>query len=173
MKKTRVYFLCRLALLCALAIALSALEGVFTPLLPPFTKAGFSNVAVMLAAAFLGLPSALTVVLFKAAFALLTRGAVAAFLSLAGGASSALLLWLLFRYVRPLGVFGISILGAITHSAVQLLASTLLYGRAVLAYAPVMLLLSLPSGVITAALLSAGEHLFLHYLPQKRKDQDL
>ena len=54
MKKTRVTRLCRLALLCALAIALSALEGIFTPLLPPFVKAGLSNVAVMLAAAFLG-----------------------------------------------------------------------------------------------------------------------
>jgi uncharacterized membrane protein len=71
-----------------------------------------------------------------------------------------------------LGVFGISTAGAFTHSAVQLLLSVLLYGRAVLFYAPVMLLLSLPSGVITAALLSAGERLFLHYLSPNRKDQD-
>lgn len=171
MKKTRIYFLCRMALLCALAIALSALEGIFTPLLPPFAKAGLSNVAVMLAAAFMGLPSAVAVALFKAAFALLTRGAVAALFSLSGGIPSALLLWLLFRYVRALGVLGISVLGALTHSAFQLFVSVLLYGSAAWFYAPMTLLLALPSGVITAALLSAGEHLFLHYIPQNRKDQ--
>lgn len=171
MKNTRIYFLCRLALLCAMAIALSALEGIFTPVLPPFSKAGLSNVAVMLAAAFLGLPSALAVALFKAVFALLTRGAVSALFSITGGIASALLLWALFRYVRPLGVFGISILGALTHSSLQLLVSVLLYGKAILFYAPVTLLLSLPSGMITAALLSAGEHLFLHYLPPDRKDK--
>ena len=171
MMKTRTRALCRLALLCALAIALSVLEMVFTPLLPPFAKAGLSNVAVMLAAAFLGLPSALGVALFKAVFALLTRGTVAALFSLSGGMASALLLWLLFRYARPLGVFGISVLGAVTHSAFQLFVSLLLYGRAISFYAPVLLLLSLPSGVITAALLSAGERLFLHYLPHKRKDK--
>lgn len=172
MKNARIYSLCRLALLCALAIALSALEGVFTSALPPFAKAGLSNVAVMLAAAFLGLPSAVAITLFKACFALLTRGVVASVLSLSGGLVSAFLLWALFRYARTLGVFGISIAGAVTHSAVQLLVSIALYGRAVLFYAPIMLLLALPSGVITAAVLSAGERLFMHYLPQKRKDKD-
>ena len=172
MKKARIYFLCRLALLSALAIALSALEGVFTPVLPPFVKAGLANVAVMLAAAFLGLPSAVAVTLFKACFALLTRGVVASVLSLSGGLASACLLWALFKYARTLGVFGISVLGAVTHSALQLTVSTLLYGRAVWFYAPIMLLLALPSGVITAAVLRAGERLFMHYLPQKRKDKD-
>ena len=171
MKNKRITHLCRLGLLCALAIALSAFESIFTPLLPPFAKAGLSNVAVMLAASFLGLPSALAVVLFKAAFALLMRGAVAALFSISGGVASALLLWFLFRYVRFFGVFGISILGAVTHSAFQLLVSFLLYGNAILFYVPIALLLALPGGVITAALLSAGERLFLHYLPHQRKDR--
>lgn len=157
MKKQRTVFIARLALLSAMAIALSLLEGVFTPLLPPGAKPGLSNTVVMLAASSLGLPSALFIVLLKAAFALATRGVVACILSLAGGCASALLLWTLFRYVRALGVLGISMLGAVMHTASQLAVCCLIYGRAVLAYAPLLLLLSLPSGCITAALLGVAE----------------
>lgn len=170
MKKTnRVTTLVRLALLCATAIALSALEGIFTPALPPGAKAGLSNTVVMLAASVMGLPSALLIVTFKAVFALATRGAVAALFSLSGGIASACLLFFLFRYVRPLGLFGISLLGALTHSAAQLTVSFLLYGTAVLAYAPVLLLLSVPSGAITAALLRATEALFTRLSKNKNE----
>lgn len=156
MKNERVRTLCRVALLAALALALSVLEGVFTPVLPPGARAGLSNVAVMLAASVLGLPSALAIVLCKAVFALLTRGAVSFLLSLSGGVVSALLLWVLFRTVRVFGNLGVSTLGALAHSLTQLAVSLLLYGSAVLAYAPVMILFSVPSGCITAVLLSAA-----------------
>ena len=166
MKKSQVRYLSRTALLCALAVALSALEGVFTPVLPPGAKAGLSNVIVMLSASAMGLPAALTVVLFKAVFALLTRGVVSAFLSVLGGVSSALLFWVLFRCTRALGVLGISLLGAVTHTAFQLFGAYLIYGGGILAYAPLLLLLSLPSGAITAAILRA-----VMYLPhQQRKE---
>ncbi|MBQ9735312.1 MAG: Gx transporter family protein [Clostridia bacterium] len=153
--KTNVKKLTRLALLCAAAIALSAFEGLFTPLLPPGAKAGLSNVVVMLAASTMGWLPTLTVVLFKAVFALLSRGAVSAAFSALGGLCSAILLLFLFRYGKLLGVFGISLLGAFTHSAAQLLLSYALYGAAIFAYAPVFLLLSVPSGLITAAALRA------------------
>lgn len=161
MKSRRIRVLCRLALLAAAALALSALEGVFTPILPPGARAGLSNVIVMLAASSLGLPSALLIVLIKAVFALLTRGAVSFLLSAAGGVVSALLLWVLFRTARLFGNLGISVLGALSHSLVQLAVSALLYGNAVWAYAPVMILLSVPSGCITAVLLTAVSPLFL------------
>lgn len=160
MKNVRIRSLCRVALLAALALALSVLEGVFTPILPPGARAGLSNVVVMLAASALGLPSALAIVLCKALFALLVRGAVSFLLSLSGGVVSALLLWALFRFVRGLGTLGVSTLGALSHSLAQLAVSLLLYGSAVLAYAPVMILFSVPSGCITAALLSATAPLF-------------
>ena len=155
MRRSVTLSVTRTALLCALAIALSAFESVFTPVLPPGAKAGLSNVIVMLAASVMGLPTTLFIVLVKAAFALLTRGAVAAFLSALGGVCSALVLWTLFRFARPLGVLGISMIGAATHSLAQLLGSYALYGAAIFAYAPVLLLLSLPSGAVTAAVLRA------------------
>ena len=88
MKNSKARALCRLALLCALAVALSTLEGIFTPLLPPGAKAGLSNIIVMLAAMTAGLPATLAVVLFKSVFALIMRGTVSAFLSFAGGLGS-------------------------------------------------------------------------------------
>lgn len=175
MKNTKVYLLCRLSLLSAAAIALSALDGIFAPLLPPGAKAGISNTVVMLSAKTLGLPSTLVIVLLKSLFALLTRGVVSGFLSVLGGLFSALLLWALFRYTRVFGVFGISLLGAVTHSALQLLGSYLLYGAAVLAYAPILLSLSLPSGLITAALLRATEAVLLRQpntTERKQTDED-
>ena len=86
---------CRLS---ALALALSAAEGFFTPVLPPGAKAGVSNIVVMYAAASLGLPSALVIALAKATFALLTRGVIAFGMSAAGGVLSALTLFFLFTY---------------------------------------------------------------------------
>lgn len=169
MKKTNVQNLCRIALLCALAVSLSALEGIFTPLLPPGAKAGLSNIVVMFAAATAGLPATLAVVLFKAVFALATRGAVSALLSFTGGLGSALLLYLLFRFSGRLGIFGISMLGALTHSVLQLFASYFLYGEAIFAYLPILLLLSLPSGLITASLLRAASSLLRATPKHERK----
>ena len=172
MKRRETLTLARIALLCALAVALSALESIFTPVLPLGARAGLSNVVVMLAAVYMGLPATLAIVLFKVTFALLTRGAVSALLSLLGGLSSALLLLALFRYARPLGTLGISVLGAVTHSAAQLLGSCLLYGTGVLAYAPVLLALSLPSGAITATALRALEHFPLFQKINRKETKD-
>ncbi len=169
MTNNRARDLARLGLLCAMAIGLSALDGLFSPLLPPGARAGLSNTVVMLAAGSLGLLPALAIVLFKAVFALMTRGAIASLLSLAGGVASALLLFFLFRYARFLGLFGISILGALCHSLTQLAVSLLLYGTAILAYAPVLVLLSVPGGLITAALLGTAEAL-LHRVQKKYYD---
>ena len=160
MRNERVTLLVRLALLSALAVALSLLEGIFTPLLPPGAKAGLSNIATMLAASALGLPSALFVTLIKAGFAFLTRGVLSFCLSLFGGLVSAILLWFLFRYAKRVGVLGISILGALSHTLTQLFVSSLLYGAAIFAYAPLLILLTLPAGGITAALLRGTETVF-------------
>ena len=146
--------LCRLALLSALALALSALEGIFTPILPPGVRAGLSNVVTMYAVASLGLPSALTVTLLKALFALLTRGVIAFGMSALGGLLSATLLYILFRFAKgKLGTVGISVLGAAAHNLAQGLFALLIFGRAMLAYLPILVLLSAPCGLVTGSLL--------------------
>lgn len=73
-------------MLFALAIALSYLESLVSPLLGlmPAIKLGLSNIVVMYALLFLRTRTALLLVVLKALFAFLTRGATAGFLSLCG-----------------------------------------------------------------------------------------
>ena len=86
-------------LLAALALALSFLEGLLPPLpfLPPGAKLGLSNIVTMYAAGTLGLPCAVFLAVLKGGFALLTRGAVAGCMSLAGGLFSTVCMWLLLK----------------------------------------------------------------------------
>jgi hypothetical protein len=99
-------------MLFALAIALSYLESLVSPLLGlmPAIKLGLSNIVVMYALLFLRTHTALLLVVLKALFAFLTRGATAGFLSLCGGALSlAVMLVLLqlpasnFKPLNPAG----------------------------------------------------------------------
>lgn len=155
-----VTLLTRTALLAALAVALSALENIFTPLLPPGVHPGFGNIAVMFAAAEMGLPWAMTIAVIKSLFALATRGGVAFLMSFAGGCASCLVMWALFRFASArFGLLGISMAGAFTHNLLQLAVSFLLFGKAILAYAPLLLLLAVPCGAVTGALLRVSLHI--------------
>ena len=90
-------------MLFALAIALSYLESLVSPLLGlmPAIKLGLSNIVVMYALLFLRTRTALLLVVLKALFAFLTRGATAGFLSLCGGALSlAVMLVLLIQLLH-------------------------------------------------------------------------
>lgn len=140
-------------ILGALTIALSLLEGLLPPLpsLPPGAKLGLANIIVLLAACQAGLPSALLLTLLKGAAVFLSRGATACFMSLSGGVLSTLIVCLLFSLPkRPFGLAGISVAGAICHNLGQLLCSRVLMGTpAVWAYAPALLLLALPAGLLT------------------------
>ena len=143
-----------LALWSAVAIAISAFEGLLpvTPLMPPGTKAGLSNVVVMFLAAEVSLPAAIAVAIFKSVFALAVRGATACVMSLAGGLLSCLVLWLAARS-RAFGCVGIGIAGATAHNVAQLCVAFILVGGSIRFYAPVMLLLGILSGIVTALLL--------------------
>lgn len=154
MKRLSVKRLTLLALWSAAAVVVSWLEGLIplAAFLPPGAKAGLSNVIVMFLAAEVNLPAALAVAAFKGVFALVTRGASAAAMSLCGGLLSATVLWLAAKS-RKLGCVGLGVLGASAHNAAQLGVALLLVGPAVRRYAPVMLLTGLAAGVLTAFLL--------------------
>ncbi len=153
-KSGRTRKITRFALLAALALALSVLENVFSPVLPPGAKAGISNIVVMFSAASYGLVPALILAFLKGVYALLFRGVLAFSMSLCGGICSAFVLWVLFRFTQGrVGLIGISIAGAFVHNAAQGALALLVFGRALLAYIPILLLLSVPSGIITGALL--------------------
>lgn len=144
--------------LFALAMVLSFAESSIAPLLglAPGMKLGLANVVVMYALLFLGGRAALALVLLKALFGLLTRGAVAGLLSLCGGLLSLLVMLALLRGpLRPTGLI-LSACGAIAHNLGQLLAAGAVLSSAMaLGYAPVLLVSGLAMGALTSLVLKA------------------
>ena len=137
--------------LFSLAIALSWLESYVTPLLGliPALKLGLSNIVVMYAILFLKTRTAFSLVILKALFAFLTRGATAGFLSACGGGLSLLVFWLLLKLPRPVSGYIFCVCGAVSHNLGQLAgASVILSSAMVMAYAPILLI----AGVLVGAL---------------------
>ena len=127
-------------MLFALAIALSYLESLVSPLLGlmPAIKLGLSNIVVMYALLFLRTRTALLLVLLKALFAFLTRGATAGFLSLCGGALSLAVMLVLLQL--PVSGYIFCAGSALAHNLGQLAGAAVLLSSAMaLGYAPVLL----------------------------------
>lgn len=140
-------------MLFALAITLSFLESAITPLLGlmPAMKLGLSNIVVMYALLYLRGRTALALVLLKALFALLTRGATAGLLSLCGGLLSFAVLWGLLCAPFPVTGYIFSVCGALAHNLGQLLAASALLSSAMaLGYAPVLLVAGVCVGALTS-----------------------
>lgn len=145
-------------MLFALAMALSFAEGSLTiPGLLPGMKLGLANVVVMYALLFMGAGQALILDLLKALFVFLVSGPTAGFLSLCGGMLSLLVMWLLYDVlpVRPTW-FILSVSGTFAHNIGQLLgAAAIISSSLSFYYAPVMLVLGLAMGALTALVLRA------------------
>ena len=145
-------------MLFAMAMALSFIEGSLTfPGLLPGMKLGLANVVVMYALLFMGVRQALILDLLKALFVFLVSGPTAGFLSLCGGLLSLLVMWALYDLLplRPTW-FILSVCGALAHNVGQLIGAGFLLSSALsLYYAPVMLVLGLVMGGLTALILRA------------------
>ena len=145
-------------MLFALAIALSYLESLVSPLLGlmPALKLGLSNIVVMYALLFLRTRTAVLLVLLKALFAFLTRGATAGFLSLCGGALSLAVMVVLLHLPGKVSGYIFCACGALAHNLGQLMgAAAILSSGMALAYAPVLLVAGLIVGGISCVLTKA------------------
>lgn len=135
------------------AILISLLELIIPVPIPiPGVKLGLANIITIIAIAFLDLKDVLTIVILRCVVTgVLSKGITALPFSLSGGLLSALVMWLVYKKMS--GVFsikGISIIGAITHNAAQLMvASVILRETVVLYYLPVLLLSAIITGLIT------------------------
>ena len=132
-------------MLFALAIALSYLESLVSPLLGlmPAIKLGLSNIVVMYALLFLRTRTALLLVV--------TRGATAGFLSLCGGALSLAVMLVLLQL--PVSGYIFCAGSALAHNLGQLAGAAVLLSSAMaLGYAPVLLAAGLIVGGISCTL---------------------
>jgi heptaprenyl diphosphate synthase len=147
------------AALLALGIVLYVLEGFFPPLVPvPGAKLGLSNILVLFTMLFLGYSEGILLAIARSLLGSFIAGtlfAPGALLSLSGGLVSALVVAASLRYARPpLGLVGISVLGAMAHNVTQLVMAYLLFIqiKGLFYYLPFMLLLGLISGLVTGTI---------------------
>ncbi len=143
----------------AQALALSWLESLLPafPFLPPGFKPGLSNIVIMFSVSQCGIPASLFLVLIKAGFALITRGATAALTSLFGGILSMGMMALLLRPKKQVfGLVGVGVLSALMHNLGQLLAAMLITGTfRLVSYAPALLLFGVLTGSVTGCVFRA------------------
>lgn len=154
MKNTRRLALA--ALLTALALALNYTERMLPlPLLIPLpgVKLGLANVVTLFALCYLDRTMALSILAARIFLGALFAGNASALLYSALGGFTAFAMMTLALRSRHLSLYGVSILGAAAHNLGQIGAAWLVLGNAaVLGYLPLLLALSVPSGVVTGAL---------------------
>ena len=144
------------ALMTAISVVLSFVESLLPTayFMPPGSKLGLSNIPVMFSASKLSVGETLLIVVAKSVFVFITRGFTAFCMSLAGGILSALCMVLLLKKKTGFGYAGIGVLSAICHNIGQLLVSFfLVQSSAIIGYAPVMLIASVVTGLLTGTLL--------------------
>ena len=141
-------------LLGALALVFAYVESLFPPLplMPPGAKPGLSNIVTMLAAGTMGLPYAIFVALIKGVFALLTRGAAAGAMSIAGGLLSAAAAWIILTKTE-ISYITVGIICAVLHNTGQFFVAYFLTGTGILYYIPALLIFGICTGVVTGLLL--------------------
>lgn len=163
MTQNRVYRLTVTAVLAALALALSFFEGLLPPLPVPGARLGLANLVVMYALVELSIPCAAGITAVKAVFALL-RGPIACLMSAAGGVLALLIMSLVYRVChRHLSFIGVGVLGAAAHNIGQLAVSLWLLGSAMWYYAPLLLLMAVPTGAVTGLVLNVTHPHLRHF----------
>lgn len=158
MKRTNTETIALLGVFGALALGLAFLENTLlpdVPLLPPGAKLGLSNIVTVLCGALFGGAAAWYITALKALFAVLTRGATAGLMSLAGGVLSTFALCLLLKKTdKTVSYLGVGVLCAAAHNCGQLLMSMALTGSlSLFYYGKYLLLFALLSGTLTGLVL--------------------
>lgn len=139
------------AMLAALALALSYLEGFFPPLLPlPGVKLGLANIVTVYALYTLGAASALSILVVRCILGALFAGNASALIFSLLGGLCAMLVMIALHKLPQLSVYGVSVGGAAAHNGGQVAAAMLTLGSAApLVYLPFLLLISLFTGALT------------------------
>ena len=146
----------KLALLTAIAISLHVVENMIMRLLPiPFIRLGLSNAVALYLICVERPMDAILVTITKSIFggvATMTLIHPSTLLSLFGGLSSVVAMFLAMNLIRGFSIFGLSIIGAIMHNLVQLVIVRLLimHTNRVFMLTPILISLGLISGSVIA-----------------------
>jgi len=141
----------------AQATALHYLESLFPNPVPiPGVKLGLANIVTLVALVVFDFRTALQITVLRAILGSLLAGTLFGMgflMSFAGAVTAAAVMALALRVCNILGVVGISILGAAFHNIGQLaMATFVLHFPGIFLYLPLMLVFSVPTGLLTGLL---------------------
>ena len=141
------------AVLAALALGLSTLEGLFpvSLLIPlPGVKLGLANIVTVFALYRLGAGAALAILVTRCLLGGLFAGNLSAMLFSVLGGVTAMLVMILLQRLPRLSVYGVSLGGAAAHNVGQMAAAVLISRTsAILYYLPVLLVSGIVTGIFT------------------------
>lgn len=157
------------ALLLSSALVCAWLEAMLpTSPLPGF-RLGLPNLVVMITAAIVSRRDAFIIQLSRIIIIAFLFGNAAGFLfSLAGGLLSTVVISLLVTHRRLISLVGISILSAAAHNTGQVIAACILLGRSALGMYSWLLILSIPTGIVTGVIAELIVNR-LHYVKNRQK----
>ncbi|MCR4742941.1 MAG: Gx transporter family protein [Treponema sp.] len=144
----------RIAYLASLTLLFSYAE-MLLPKFFPFFKLGLGNIAILLALS-LDFPSFLILTVIKALASSIMGGTLISpffIISLSQSVISGLFMYIFFKIrSKWLSIFGISMIGSAVSALVQIILSTIYLGKETLRFLGPMLIFSLFSGILIAAL---------------------
>jgi heptaprenyl diphosphate synthase len=141
-----------IALLAAYAIGIHSVEKLIpTPI--PWLRFGFANIITLTTLILYGLKAGMTITLIRIFIVSLFTGTFlgpAFVLSLGGGVSSTLIMWMaMVLFGRLFSPIGLSLFGALTHNIAQLFLAYLFFVRrleAIIFISPIIILLGIITG---------------------------
>jgi heptaprenyl diphosphate synthase len=153
-----------IAVLVALAIVLHLFEALIPIPFPiPGVKLGLANIVTLLALVLFDFKTALTIAFMRTVLGSLLSGTlfnIAFFLSFSGAIAATCVMAILLHFGKSLkfdsrfSLLGLSVAGAAAHNLGQLsMAALLIKHSGIFYYLPVMLLSSIPTGILTGLLL--------------------
>lgn len=153
------------AVLTALALILGLLER-WIPIPLPGVKLGLSNIVSLYALYTLGFPYAGSILILRCLLGSIFSGSITGLIYSFSGGLLSLLVMVLSKKASFFSIHGVSVLGASAHSFGQIAAASLMMSSpSVFVYLPVMLAVS----VVTGLFVSAITCLILKTLPDPRR----
>lgn len=146
-----------IAILVALATVLHVAEALLPNPFPiPGAKLGLANIVTLLALILFNWKTALQIVIMRTILGSLLSGTLLTttfFFSFAGALTSTFVMAVLCRRNPGFSTIGISVAGAAAHNIGQLaIAGIFIEQAGLFAYLPVMLMISIPTGIITGTI---------------------
>ncbi|MCK9234484.1 MAG: Gx transporter family protein [Acholeplasmataceae bacterium] len=171
MKKMSIKKLVVLALMIAIAVVVNIIESMI-PIVPGTAfKIGFANIIILIVVYAYGVKEALVVGLIRIFIVGLLSPSgfgLTFMLSLMGGFFS-LTTIVVFKIINKFSIVAVSVISAVMHVLGQIIAASFFLTDVVKFYAPIMLSLSIPAGILTGILAKRFLKISLGWFEEEKK----